>query len=227
MADSEVKKLVLTRGIFSEEENARIYHKFFRHWFERNGYIYKRFGLKKTDKILDIGSHYGHNLIHFNPDSTGLEAERRFVDFSRALGLNIVEMNIEEKWSLGGKFNIIWCTDVLPHLFSPYKFLYEARKILSAKGKMVLQMPLMSIFNKHKSPYHLYAFNKKSLSYLLEMAGFKIIKTSGCVRRLPPWFNYLFERPLQKFGGNIWILAVKDEVKINLDKIFPPSWFGR
>jgi len=226
MKNEDVKKMVLEKGIFDPKENLRIYNKFFDGWFEKNSYIFNRFGVKETDKILDIGSNYGHNLIHFDRNSVGIEIEKRLVEFAKGLGLNVLEINIEENWSLNNKFDVIWCSDVLPHLFSPFKFLYEVRKVLSDNGKLVIQMPLMSIFGKHRSVCHLYAFNKKSLIYLLEMSGFKILKTSGCIRRLPGWLNRLLEPLLQRAGGNIWIMAVKDkEVKINFKKVFPPDWF--
>ncbi len=83
----------------------------------------------------------------------------------------------------------------------------------------------MSIFNMHRATCHFYAFNKKSLSYLLEMAGYKIVKTSGLIRKKPKWFNHLFEPLLQLYGGNIWIIAEKKENILRESGVFFPKWF--
>jgi len=109
---------------------------------------------------------------------------------------------------------------------SPYKFLYDCRRLLPVGGKIVIQIPLMSIFNKHRSGCHFYAFNKKSLLYLIEMAGFRVIKTSGLIRKKPEWFNFIFELMMQNWGGNIWVLAEKeDKAPVDFKKVYLPDWF--
>jgi SAM-dependent methyltransferase len=227
MKNSEVGDLITKKGAFAESENLRIYKTYFYDWVKYNGYIYKKFNILFEKRILDIGSSYGHNLIHFAKDSVGIEANHNLVIFSRGLGLNVVEGNIEDSLPTSERFDLVWCTDFLVHLVSPYKFLYDCRKLLNTGGRIVIQIPLMSMLNNHKSPCHLYAFNKKSLIYLLETAGYKIIKTSGCIRKMPNLFNYLLEPVLQVMGGNIWILAEKKEDKFNFEKSFLPAWFTR
>ena len=225
MTNEQVKKIVIGNGLFDEKENTRIYYKFFRDWAENNSYVYKKFDISFDKKILDIGCSYGQNLIHFNKESVGIEAQHRTAEFSRALGLTVIEANIEDGILLDKKFDIIWCSDFLVHLISPYKFLYDYRKFLNDNGRLLIQIPLMSALNKHKSPCHLYAFDKKSLVYLMETAGYKIIKTSGCIRQLPGLVNKLLEPFLQIYGSNIWVLAEKSETEINFTKSFLPKWF--
>jgi len=227
MKNEEVKKIILEKGTFTAEENLRVYNTYFHNWVEYNDYIYKRFNINFDNKILDIGSSYGHNLIHFNRQSIGIEANQSLIPFSRSLGLNIMELNIEDALPADEKFDLIWCTDFLVHLISPYKFLYDCRKILKDNGRLVIQIPLMSILNTHRSACHFYAFNKKSLLYLLEMNGYKILKTSGCIRKMPKIFNVIFEPVLQIFGGNIWVLAEKKETSFNFKKSFLPNWFNK
>ena len=226
MTSEQIKKIILTKGIFSEKENLRIYFKVFQNWVKYNSYIFKRFNINFEDKILDIGSNYGYNLIHFNPDSVGIESAKSMADFSKALGLNVLDINIEDDLAVVGKFDLIWCLDFLVHMASPYKFLYDCRRLLPVGGKIVIQIPLMSIFNKHRSGCHFYAFNKKSLLYLIEMAGFRVIKTSGLIRKKPEWFNFIFELMMQNWGGNIWVLAEKeDKAPVDFKKVYLPDWF--
>lgn len=225
--NEELKKIIIEKSKLSAEEKEKIYKTYFKDWQDNHEYIYKKFNLDFNVKILDIGCGYGNNLIHFSDKSFGIEANHNYAEFAREIGLNILSINAEDDLSLiKERFNAIWCTDFLVHLISPYKFLYECRELLNNNGRIILQIPLMSIFNTHKSTCHFYTFNKKSLLYLLEMAGFNVIKTSGFIRKKPKWFNYIFEPLLQIYGGNIWVLAEKKvETPVNFQKVCFPKWF--
>ncbi|MDD5547587.1 MAG: methyltransferase domain-containing protein [Candidatus Pacebacteria bacterium] len=225
--NEELKKIIDEKAPGSPEEKNWAFNVLFKDWANMHEYIYKRFNVDFGMNILDIGSNYGQNFIHFGKDSLGVEINQKAVEFAKSLGLKVASINAEDDLkSINQKFNLIWCTDFLVHVASPYKFLYDSRKLLEDKGKIIIQIPLMSIFNRHKSGCHLYAFNKKALLYLMEMAGYKIIKTSGYIRKKPKWFNFIFEPLLQIYGGNIWVLAEKKEgTPFNLQKVFMPKWF--
>lgn len=208
----------------------KIFHSSFFNWQYNHRYIYGRFNINFGTRILDVGSSYGHNLIHFDPSSAGIETNKELVAFSRSLGLNIYDINVED--DLGelviGRYPLIWCTGFLVHTVSPYKVLYNLRSLLDDDGRLVLQIPLMSIFNTHRSTCHLYAFNKKSLIYIFEMAGYSVIRSSGFIRSLPGWLNLLLEPVSQIFGGNIWVLAKKNaQVPVSFNKVFLPQWFRK
>lgn len=224
----EIEQLVFASKNTTKDEKQSIFDLRFKTWRKDHEYIYKRFNIDFKSKILDIGSSYGGNLINFSEDSVGVEASAKVAGFAKHMGLNIVSINAEDSLHLiNQKFDLIWCTDFLVHMISPYKFLYDTRALLNSSGRVVIQIPLMSVFNTHRSTCHFYAFNKKALMYLMEMAGYKVIKTSGYVRRLPNWLNFIFEPLLQLFGGNIWILAERGEkTPVNLNKVFPPAWFN-
>jgi 2-polyprenyl-3-methyl-5-hydroxy-6-metoxy-1,4-benzoquinol methylase len=226
-SNEEMKKLIIFRGEKSEEENLRIFNKFFKNRQLEQGYIYKKFQINFKWKILDVGCGYGHDLIHFAQDSLGLEAGEAKVNFARSIGLNVMLGNAEnDLTAINQEFDLIWCLDFLVHMASPYKFLYDCRRLLKPRGKIVVQVPLMSMFNMHRSHYHFYALNKKSLEYLLEMAGYKVIKTSGLIRKKPRWFNLMFDYWLERWGGNIWILAEKSEqVPVDFNNMYLPEWF--
>ena len=225
--NQELEKIILEKGLGDLQEKERIYRKFFKDWQDKNEYIYRRFGLGFNTRILDIGCGYGHNLIHFAQDSVGIEANIKEAEFAKSLGLNVVNINVEDDLKLiDGQFDFIWCTDFLVHLVSPYKFLHDCRKLLRENGRLVIQIPLMSIFNRHRASCHFYAFNRKSLLYLLELAGYKAVKTSGFIRRIPKLVNSVLEPVLQLVGGNIWVLAEKrDKTPVNFDKVYLPKWF--
>lgn len=226
--NDRIKNIIISRGCRGREENLRIYEKFFKDRRCEQEYIYKKFQIDFGLKILDIGCGYGHDLIHFSDNSVGLELGKHKVNFARSLGLNVIMGNAENDLAkIEQKFDLIWCLDFLVHTVSPYKFLCDCRKLLPVGGRMVVQIPLMSILNKHRSECHFYAFNKKSLLYLLEMAGFEALKISGLVRKKPTWFNFMFELALQKWGGNLWVLVEKkDKTPVDFKKTYLPAWFS-
>ena len=225
--NNQIKNIITSCGSYNQEGNLRIYNKFFKNRQNEQKYIYKKFQINFNSKILDIGCGYGHDLIHFSPDSVGLEIGEPKVNFAKSLKLNVILGNAEDDLTkIDQKFDLIWCLDFLVHMASPYKFLYDCRRLLPVGGKIVIQIPLMSIFNKHRSGCHFYAFNKKSLLYLIEMAGFRVIKTSGLIRKKPEWFNFIFELMMQNWGGNIWVLAEKeDKAPVDFKKVYLPDWF--
>ena len=226
MNEKELKKIVLSKGPYEDKENLRIYNKFFKDWFNNHAYIYNKFKIDKSSRILDIGCGPGHNLVHFNSKSLGIEINDYLANFGKKLDLNVMKINVEDDWpEIDGKFDLIWCTDFLIHMVSPFRFLFKIKKYLKEDGKLVIQIPQPSIFKTHISPEHFYAFNKTSLIYLLEASGYKVTSFSGYIRRLPNWLNILLEPLFQKYGTNIWILVEKNSSLTITDKSFLPSWF--
>jgi SAM-dependent methyltransferase len=227
MSEEELKRYVLEKGTGDKDENLRVYNKFFKDWRSNHEYIYRRFDISRDSKILDIGCNYGMNLINFAEGSVGIESNPPIVAFARRLGLDIVDMNAEDDLlSLNHKFDLIWCTDFLVHMASPFKFLYECRNLLEENGRILIQIPLMSIFGMHRSPCHFYAFNKKALIYLIESAGYEVMGCSGYIRNKPGWFNAIFEPLLQIWGGNIWVMARKKAKPLSdFNSSFLPKWF--
>jgi len=225
-SQDQLKKIILSKGCYNDEENLRIYNKFFKDWFNSHIYIYNKFNIKDSFRILDIGCGPGHNLIHFSPDSVGIDTNDYLVNFGKGLGLNIVSVNAEEDLPVfNGRFDLVWCTDFLVHLVSPFRFLFKLRDYLNNESYLVIQIPQPSVLGTHKSVEHFYAFNKETLIFLLKASGYRIIACSGYVRRMPNYLNRIFEPLLQEFGTNIWILAKKDKRPNIPKKTFLPSWF--
>lgn len=95
-SNEELKKILLAKGLASPEENLRIFNKFFKDRQAEELYIYKKFKIDYSMKILDIGCGHGHDLIHFSENSVGLEAAAYQADYARSLGLNVISGNAEE-----------------------------------------------------------------------------------------------------------------------------------
>ncbi len=227
----ELKSFILGNGCFDEKENLRIYHKFFR----GSSYIQCFFCLVdefQRKRVLDVGCSYGHFLIHFPQGSAGVEINPRMIEFARGLGLEAISANIEDCIPVeSSSFDIVFCNAVLEHMVSPHKLLLELHRILKPAGNLIVGVPNMDAmgYGGWKALEHLYAYNKKSLIFLLERSGFKRIKVYGnTLFWLLSHINYrIYEKLPLKFSPNLIAVAGKDPEFKYPDKrleIFRPSW---
>lgn len=88
--------------------------------------------------------------------------------------------------------DIIWCSEVLEHLFSPLYVLEEMHRVLRAGGTILITVPYHGMlknvaiallaFERHYDPTypHIRFFTKKSLSSLVTQAGMKIEHVGTC-----------------------------------------------
>jgi len=89
-------------------------------------------------------------------------------------------------------FNLAWCSENLEHLFSPFTVLKEIYRILQPRGRLLCTVPYHGLvknigiaifaFERHYDPTypHIRFFTKKSLSKIIEAAGFKIRWAGTC-----------------------------------------------
>ena len=94
-------------------------------------------------------------------------------------------------------FDVIWCSEVLEHLFDPGFALAEMRRVLAPGGRLLVTVPyhgrfkdvLIALFNwdEHFAPGnpHIRFFTRKTLSQLAASAGFNEIKTTTCGMNRP------------------------------------------
>ena len=96
-----------------------------------------------------------------------------------------------------GSFDVIWCSEVLEHLFDPGFALREMNRVLARGGKMLVTVPHHGIFKdvlialfkweEHFAPDnpHIRFFTRKSLARLAVSAGFVEIETKTCGMNKP------------------------------------------
>jgi SAM-dependent methyltransferase len=111
-------------------------------------------------------------------------------------------------------FDVIWCSEVLEHLFDPGFALREMHRVLSPGGSLLVTVPhhglfkdvLIALFkwDEHFAPDnpHIRFFTRSSLSRLAATAGFVGIQTKTCG----------MDRPLRDLvvATNILLKARKD-----------------
>ena len=71
-------------------------------------------------------------------------------------------------------YNVVLCTEVLEHVPQPEKLIAEVRRVLKARGKLILSVPHLS--RLHEEPYDYYRFTKHGLQFLLEQNGFSVLE---------------------------------------------------
>ena len=94
-------------------------------------------------------------------------------------------------------FDVIWCSEVLEHLFDPGFAVCEMQRVLAPGGRLLVTVPyhgvikdvLIALFKweEHFSPTnpHIRFFTRKTLSQLAASAGFVEIKTKTCGMNKP------------------------------------------
>jgi len=143
---------------------------------------------KNVERILDIGSGEGNNLIHFK----SIFQESKLYAIEPSLASQIILKNsdvtilgsdVDADWNdqLNYKFDIIIMRHVLEHFTDPVKIMKKVRNVLKPNGIVYIAVPnnLKPTQNLEKSWFrnvHTYYFNKYSLDNLSKLVGLEILK---------------------------------------------------
>ncbi len=180
--------------------------------------------------ILDLGS--GTN--HFKAQFPG----QRYVRF---------DVNPEDRPDVvgdglalpfkAGSFGGVICADVLEHVPEPGRLLTEIRRVVRPGGRLFVSAPFLYPYHLHPGDY--YRFTEMGLEYVLQAAGFRVLRMTtystglfSCVARWgvswtygkPRWMQWvlqpaaracvsLFNRvdvAKDRFGVSIFCTAVAD-----------------
>jgi len=146
----------------------------------------------KHGKILDIGCGTGDTLMlfkHIGWDVYGLDIDKSAIQVARTRGLRKVKFGSYKTMDFyrDTNFDAIRLYHVIEHLDNPKELLTLAHTKLKKGGELIIGTPNMNsfvarIFRQYwynlDCPRHLYIFNPKQLTALLEKTGFTNIKIS-------------------------------------------------
>ena len=145
-------------------------------------------------RLLDIGCGSGLYVKAANYlglMGLGVDVDKDACQFGRSLGLKIFQGELSEAAFPDEHFDVILIKQVLEHISSPVDFMREVNRILKYRGLCIIDVPnqaglipkLKVLVNRPREEYgflqplkHLYAFNRKSLAYLLVKTGFSVKK---------------------------------------------------
>lgn len=154
--------------------------------------------------LLDIGCSIGATVRaarKFGWDATGVDISKAAVEHCRKDGLDChklegVELPFEDE-----TFDVVTHWHVIEHVEDVIETLTEWKRVLKPGGLMILETPDASYlkakimgprYEKFWPAAHLYTFNRKNLSSILDREGFEVLPTrlTGGINALPPHLNF-------------------------------------
>ena len=156
--------------------------------------------LKTKSRVLDIGCGHGaiaKALLGRGFDVSGVEINQEALSSLRAAGINAIEKDISQPFSLDKQYDLILLLDVLEHVFDQADVLKEVDRILKDNGTFLVTVPwdfIMgpffllfnlnclymgyvkgSIYHKYRCG-HIHHFTKSRLKEVLAQNGFVLDK---------------------------------------------------
>ncbi len=186
---------------------------------------------KNKTATLDIGSGMGTYLYaakKIYPLSVGLDVSVQMGNFiEQNLGIKVFNVQFED-FEYPTKFSLIHMSHVIEHVPNPNEWLQKAKTMLTSQGILVVNVPHKhSISNKvqylfyklglkkrvssgwndpARTPDHLYEPTIKSMKYIMEKNGYKILDHFTYSRRDPASKKSVLSKLLNRtfmFGTNL------------------------
>jgi 2-polyprenyl-3-methyl-5-hydroxy-6-metoxy-1,4-benzoquinol methylase len=149
---------------------------------------------KRKGKLLEIGPATGFLLDEAQKqgwETYGVELSKWAVDFARRkFHLTVFNGVLKDAGFPCNYFDVIVMADLIEHLPDPRETLKEARNILKPTGILFITTPDIDSFlsKLFKARWwgiqqaHIYYFSRRTLSKLLDAAGFTVVKYTSHVR---------------------------------------------
>lgn len=170
----------------------------FRHWMAQ-----ELTGLPSRSSILEVGCGDGSftkELVKYSPDVVAIDiSESQIAENSQRLGgITFRQHDVAERFPFeSAAFDVIWCSEVLEHLFDPAFALREMNRILKPGGRLLVTVPyhgrlknlLIALFkfDEHYTPSnpHIRFYTTATLSRIVREAGFGGVRTRTCGMNVP------------------------------------------
>ena len=175
------------------------------------------FTSNKIENFLDIGCGEGYSLIEAMSrgwNVYGLDITDHRIENAKASSIKFINSDLINSNLPSNFFDIIYIDSVLEHVYNPSDYLSEIKRILKKGGILYLGVPNEdSLFNDvrkiiykitrknitekikpFQSPYHINGFNKSSLTFALNITGFKIMEFRNFASRV----EFMKVKPLTK-----------------------------
>ena len=189
--------------------------------------------LMDPGRILDVGCGRGRMLDEFKRrgwETFGTELSEQATGFAREeFGLNVRAITLEDWGFEDNFFDVITLWHVLEHLPDPQGTLREVSRILKDDGLVVVSTPNFDSFQARVSkekwfhldvPRHHYHFSTRTLTQMLESAGFKVWRQHFFSLEYDPFG--LMQSLLNRLGGEPNFLY--DLLKSDSGRILKLDW---
>lgn len=160
-------------------------------------------GQRNETRILDVGCGAGKWLIEkYAQGHTNLFGCDPFIekDIYYEPCIRIKKCTIHE---MQGTFDLIRLSDSFEHMSDPYETLESIRRLLNEEGMCLISMPVFpnaayDIFGSNwyewDAPRHLFLHSLKSMEYLCQKAGLKIVNVQFNARDLQFISSLLYQK---------------------------------
>jgi SAM-dependent methyltransferase len=154
--------------------------------------------LSNSSPVLEVGCGDGSFTADLanqfsNVTAIDISAGQIAENAARLPGIKFKQHDVSETFPFpDASFDVIWCSEVLEHLFEPSFALREMHRILKPNGRLLVTVPyhgrfkniLIALFNwdDHFVPSspHIRFYTNRSLSRIVGAAGFHSIKIKTC-----------------------------------------------
>jgi ubiquinone/menaquinone biosynthesis C-methylase UbiE len=164
--------------------------------------------LPRTAPVLEVGCGDGSfttDLADKFSSVTGIDISASQIadNQARLPKITFRQHDVSQRFPFAdGTFEVVWCSEVLEHLFDPAFALREMQRVLKPGGRLLVTVPyhgrlkniLIALFNwdEHFVPSnpHIRFYSNRSLSRIVAAAGLRSIriKTCGMGRPLRDFF---------------------------------------
>lgn len=136
-------------------------------WYvTRNEVIYKiikKYCPKNIPTVLDAGCGFGILVKYLNDRgirTTGIDNEQSFVDYAKRFDCDVRLCDIEGRFELNQKYDVIVLSDVIEHVSDPVKLIKGLSEYLNEEGIFIIFCPAFMFLwswhdevNRHKKRY--------------------------------------------------------------------------
>lgn len=159
-------------------------------WLARLQELVSRYGIG-TERLVEVGPGFGTFCsVAIEARAFGeviaVEPTPELAKACRERGVTVVEQRIEDAATHLAPADVVVAFEVIEHLFEPARFLAQARKLVRPGGLLVLSCPNGMGFDIAElgaeslavDAEHVNLFNPRSLSRLVEAAGFETLEVT-------------------------------------------------
>lgn len=178
--NGEYRKEYTCKDYYSKEKLEEFFKKSLPEALIRKNRVNKYFN--KKDEVLEIGSSSGYFLHSIKNEVSGVygtEWDENNLNYCKGLGISAARNPSD----FGKRFDKIFMFHVLEHIKNPVSFIESLKNQLKDNGMLFIEVPnnediLLCEYDipEFKDFYyqsaHLYYFNRNSLSYVLNKAGY-------------------------------------------------------
>lgn len=158
--------------------------------------------------VLEVGcgdASFTKELVKYSPDVTAIDISAAQIAENRRRfgGITFLQHDVAAPFPFpDDSFAVIWCSEVLEHLFDPAFALREMHRIMRPGGQLLVTVPyhgrfknvLIALFkwDEHFVPSnpHIRFYTKRTLGNLAFQAGFRGVRMKTCGMGIPlrDWF---------------------------------------